>query len=69
VKIVLAGGSGALGRRLAADLSPRGHVVVILTRSPQSSSPHRQVAWDGSTVGPWAHELEGAAIINLAGRW
>jgi uncharacterized protein len=67
VKIVLAGGSGSLGRRLAADLSPRGHEVVILTRSPQSSSPYLQVAWDGTTVGPWAPELEGAAIINLAG--
>lgn len=67
MKIVLAGGSGSLGRRLAADLSPRGHEVVILTRSPQPSFPYRQVAWDGATVGPWAPELEGAAIINLAG--
>ena len=67
MKIVLAGGSGSLGRRLAADLSPRGHEVVILTRSPQSSSPYRQVAWDGAMVGPWTPELEGAAIINLAG--
>jgi uncharacterized protein (TIGR01777 family) len=67
VKIVLAGGSGSLGRRLAADLSPRGHDVVVLTRSPQASSPFRQVAWDGATVGPWAPELEWAAVINLAG--
>lgn len=67
MKIVLAGGSGSLGRRLAADLSPRGHEVVVLTRSPQSSSPYRQVAWDGAAVGPWAPELEGAAVINLAG--
>lgn len=67
MKIVLAGGSGSLGRRLAADLSPLGHEVVILTRSPQPSSPYRQVAWDGATAGPWAPELEGAAIINLAG--
>ncbi len=67
MKIVLAGGSGSLGRRLAADLASRGHEVVILTRSPQSSSPYRQVAWDGATAGAWAPELEGAAIINLAG--
>lgn len=67
MKIVLAGGSGSLGRRLAADLSPRAHEVVVLTRSPQSSSPYRQVAWDGATVGPWAPELAGAAVINLAG--
>lgn len=67
MKIVLAGGSGSLGRRIAADLSPRGHEVVILTRSPRSAFPYRQVEWDGVTVGPWAAELEGAAIINLAG--
>ena len=67
MKVVLAGGSGSLGRRLAADLSPRGHEVVVLTRSPQPASPHRQVAWDGATVGPWAAELEGAAVVNLAG--
>lgn len=67
MKIVLAGGSGALGRRIAADLSPLGHEVVILTRSPQPSPTYRQVAWDGAAVGNWAHELEAAAVINLAG--
>jgi len=67
VKIVLAGGSGSLGRRIAADLASRGDEVVILTRSPRSALPYRQVEWDGVTVGPWAAELEGAAIVNLAG--
>lgn len=67
MKIVLAGGSGSLGRRIAADVSQRGHEVVILTRSPQPGARYRQVAWDGATVGPWAPELEGAAIVNLAG--
>jgi len=67
MKIVLAGGAGSLGRRIAADLASRGDEVVILTRSPQSALPYRQVEWDGVTVGPWAVELEGAAIVNLAG--
>ena len=67
MKIVLAGGSGSLGRRIAADLTERGDQVVVLTRSPQSALPYRQVEWDGVTVGPWAGELEGAAIVNLAG--
>jgi len=66
VKVVLAGGSGALGRRLAADLQGRGHEVVVLTRRPRSG-PYRQVAWDGRTVGPWASELAGSAVVNLAG--
>jgi uncharacterized protein len=67
MKVVLAGGSGALGRRIAADLSARGDEVVVLTRSPRPGSFHRQVAWDGATVGPWATELAGAALVNLAG--
>jgi len=67
VRIVLAGGSGSLGRRIAADLTARRHEVVVLTRSPRPGSPFRQVEWDGVTVGPWAAELEGAAVINLAG--
>jgi uncharacterized protein (TIGR01777 family) len=67
MKIVLAGGSGSLGRRIAADLSSRGDEVVVLTRSPRPGGPHRQVAWDGATVGSWAGELDGAAVVNLAG--
>jgi uncharacterized protein (TIGR01777 family) len=67
VKIVLAGGTGALGRRIAADLAERGDEIVILTRRPRPDVPHRQVAWDGATVEDWAAELSGAAVINLAG--
>jgi uncharacterized protein len=66
VKIVVAGGSGALGRRLCADLAARGHEIVVLSRTPRPG-PYRQVQWDGRTVGPWATELAGAAVVNLAG--
>lgn len=66
-KAVLAGGNGLLGRRLADDFAARGFDVVILTRRPDEASVHRQVEWDGRTVGPWAAELEGAVVVNLAG--
>lgn len=66
MKVVIAGGSGALGRRLADDLADRGHDVVILTRSPRPGR-HRQVGWDGRTVQAWAGELAEAAVVNLAG--
>jgi uncharacterized protein (TIGR01777 family) len=66
VKIVVAGGSGALGRRLCKDLAERGHEVVVLTRRVRPG-PFRQVEWDGRTVGPWTAELEGSAVVNLAG--
>lgn len=67
MKVVIAGGSGALGRRITADLTARGDEVVVLTRKPRDGRPFRQVAWDGVSVGPWAAELAGAAVINLAG--
>lgn len=67
MKVVIAGGSGSLGRRVADDFVQRGHEVVILTRSIRPDIAHRQVEWDGRTVGAWASELEGAVLINLAG--
>lgn len=70
MKVVIAGGSGSLGRRISADLSARGHQVVVLARRPDASSAVRQVVWDGRTVGDWAAELAGpdTAVINLAGK-
>ncbi len=67
VKIVLAGGSGSLGRRLASAATARGDDVVVLTRTRRGNLPYRQVLWDGKMVGAWANELNDAALINLAG--
>ncbi|MDQ1465154.1 MAG: uncharacterized protein QOC73_2095 [Actinomycetota bacterium] len=67
MKIVLAGGSGALGRRLAAAATERGDDVVVLTRTLRPDRRYRQVPWDGMTVGAWADELDDAVLINLAG--
>ncbi|GAA4067944.1 TIGR01777 family oxidoreductase [Nonomuraea soli] len=63
VKIVLAGGSGALGRALAADLTAHGHQVVVLSRRPSPGA----LLWDGRTTGDWAPQLRGSVLINLAG--
>ena len=67
VKLVIAGGSGSLGRRVAAHFSASGAEVVIFTRTPRPALPHRQVIWDGRTPGAWAAELDGAVLLNLAG--
>jgi uncharacterized protein len=69
-RIILAGGSGFLGRALAEEFSSAGYDVVVLTRKAgKSFKGARQVEWDGRTVGYWARELEGAAaVVNLAGR-
>lgn len=69
-KIILAGGSGFLGRVLAKYFAERGSEVVILTREPKVAEGRiREVCWDGEHLGDWKRELEGAnAVINLAGR-
>ena len=69
MKVVIAGGTGSVGRRLADDFAGHGDGVTILTRSPRPDIDHRQVRWDGRTVGPWATELEGAIVVNLAASW
>jgi uncharacterized protein (TIGR01777 family) len=72
MKIVVAGGTGFLGRPLAAALARDGHETLILTRgSPVAGEPGgtRRAVWtpDG-TAGAWAAELEHAgAVVNLAG--
>lgn len=67
MKVVIAGGTGALGRRIAADLAKRDHEIVILTRSPRPDAPFRHIGWDGRTVGEWASELRESVLVNLAG--
>jgi hypothetical protein len=68
-RVVLAGGSGFLGRALAAEFARAGYEPVVLTREARKRSRVRQVEWDGRSVGAWARELEGAAaVVNLAGR-
>jgi uncharacterized protein len=68
-KLVVPGGSGFLGRIVAAWFTGHGWDVVVLSRNPRPDGPARTVRWDGRTAGEWAGELEGAeAVLNLAGR-
>lgn len=72
MEIILAGGSGQVGRLLVRALTSRGHACVVLTRKTPNESPTpllREVQWDGRTLGPWCRDFEGVdAVINLAGR-
>jgi uncharacterized protein (TIGR01777 family) len=66
--VILAGGSGALGLRVARYFTERGHQVVILTRQIRSGIPYRQMYWDGLTVdASWGSLLPGSILVNLAG--
>ena len=69
-RVVLAGGSGFLGRALAKELLARDYEVVVLTRTPQARTDvAKEMAWDGKTSGEWIQFLDGAeAVVNLAGR-
>jgi uncharacterized protein (TIGR01777 family) len=73
-RIVISGGTGFLGRRLAARFSREGHEVVVLTRSGRLPGDMaeltgvRAVRWDAVSGGEWERELDGAqAVIHLAG--
>jgi uncharacterized protein (TIGR01777 family) len=69
-KIVIAGGSGFLGRLLAAHFKKLGYAITILTRSPKPTADGiRETGWDAHTIGEWARELDGVeAVVNLTGR-
>jgi uncharacterized protein (TIGR01777 family) len=69
-RIVIAGGSGFLGKSIARTLTQKHYEVVILSRSPEKlSKGMKGVYWDGKNLGPWANEIEGAkAVINLTGK-
>ncbi len=72
MKIVIAGGTGFLGRPLSARFAADGHDVVILTRhttSDQAPPGTRLATWHPTgDLGSWADEIDGAAaVVNLAG--
>src|SRR5713226_688984 len=73
MKILVAGGTGFIGRALLKQLSEAKHHVTLITRNPDAWKSFageriRTEHWDGKTAGPWTHQVDGAdAIINLAG--
>lgn len=73
-RVVISGGTGFLGQRLAIRLAEDGAEVVVLTRSGRlperlsALSSVRAATWDAASKGEWERELDGAsAVIHLAG--
>lgn len=72
MRVLIAGGSGLIGRALASNLASDGNEVVILSRRPERiaglPAGVRAERWDGRTSEGWQSLAEGAdAIVNLAG--
>ena len=73
MRILVAGGTGFIGRALIRRLSAQGNEIVALVRDVADASskfpPEVSVAsWDGMTVGDWGHSMENAdAVVNLSG--
>ena len=83
MRVLIAGGSGLIGRALAAELERGGYEVIVLSRPLAKTGDYRRpqpavslqlpesvrvVAWDGRTAGGWEALADGAcAIVNLAG--
>lgn len=77
-RVVIAGGSGFLGRALASDLVCRGQEVVLLTRrispdpEPGAGLPFAQQRWDArSGTGEWTRVFDTDRVldvVNLAGK-
>lgn len=69
-RVVVAGGSGFLGRSLSTHLSAAGYAVTCLSRSvPRDPGAVAHQVWDARTLGPWTACLDGAAgLVNLVGR-
>ncbi len=73
MRIIIAGGTGLIGRPLVSTLIGDGHDIVVLSRNPdqyRAILPDKVslVLWDAQSAGKWSQEVDGAdAIINLAG--
>lgn len=73
MRIVIAGGTGFLGRALTDELLARKHEVTVLTRAAPASSATRpqltHLTWSpNGQSGVWASAIDGAdAVVNLSG--
>jgi uncharacterized protein (TIGR01777 family) len=68
MKILITGGTGMIGQRLAELLLDGGHEVALLTREPAKSSHYRLFGWDpaAGTIAPAALPYADC-VVNLAG--
>lgn len=67
--VLIAGGSGFLGRALTASLLADGHRVFVLTRGKRAANGAEAVRWDAHTTDGWGRLVnEMDAVVHLAGK-
>ncbi|REC40041.1 TIGR01777 family oxidoreductase [Chryseobacterium sp. 5_R23647] len=66
MKIIIAAGTGFLGKNLEKYFTEKGNQVYILTRNPKRKN---EIRWDAKTLGEWKNFFEDSdVLINLAGK-
>jgi hypothetical protein len=72
-RVIVAGATGVIGRKLCAELIAKGYQVVVFSRNPDSArravpGAADYVAWTATESGPWMNAVDGAhAVINVSG--
>src|SRR5690348_3981826 len=77
MRVIITGGTGLIGRSLAARLASRGYEIIVLSRDPARAAKLFQqqglgniqtIGWDDRTAQGWGELLgSGSALVNLAG--
>jgi hypothetical protein len=74
MRVIVTGGTGLIGKALAAALAAGGHEVIVLTRRPDAAGSSkmpdgvRLQGWDAESAQGWGELADGAgAMVNLAG--
>jgi len=70
MKIVIAGGTGFLGRYLCEHFNRKNDEVIVLTRSvSKKENGVSYVNWDGKQFGTWCTSMENTdVVVNLTGK-
>ena len=68
-KVILAGGSGFLGKCIIDHFKSNTQIIVLTRGEPRMKENVQYVQWDGETLGNWAELFEGTdVLINLNGK-
>lgn len=77
MRVIITGGTGLIGRSVAARLASQGYEVIVLSRGPARATTLFQqqglrniqtAGWDGRTAQGWGELLSSeCALVNLAG--